>query len=174
MSARPEGAAGVDHDGTRRIRRRHPRRAEPEPAGGHRVVEAAPRLLPPLGDRRHDGVGQLREERFEPVERDVRRELDRIARLALLDPGGHERKEPSPQWLGVVTAGEDRDATKVAHDAPSNGNDARVDHVPSARSSRRHAEVASQGIGRDGPSPATTSSAIASRRTGSSSTPIVQ
>src|SRR5581483_3262662 len=86
VRARPERAAGVDHDGEQTGVRLLPRRADPEPADTHRRVEGTPLLLPAALDV---GAAHAAEERPQPFLAGgvgVRRELDALGPIDLLEP----------------------------------------------------------------------------------------
>ena len=87
MGARPERAAGIDHDGD--LLRVEPRRADPQPADPDGSVERPPRILPAGGNGLRIKVGRRRRVR-------VARE-DNVGSVALLLHAGREELEHARQ-----------------------------------------------------------------------------
>src|SRR5918995_964498 len=104
----------VDHDRDPVVGRTLPRGPDPERAGTRRPVEGAP-ALPPVG---RDVVLLCRAERAgdaRPAVRiGVRRELDLVAALALLEPFRRELQHQRASLLRALLRNADGDAAKAA------------------------------------------------------------
>ena len=114
MRTRAERATGID-DHHRLVRRRlDPRWSDPQPARPHRPVELLPAILPPGLDRLRRNV------RIGPTQlglaRAVRvdRELEPVARRALLEAAREPFEQRRRDDLGLLAGDTDRNAAKLA------------------------------------------------------------
>src|SRR2546422_7753302 len=110
MRSGAEGAAGVDDDSERIRIRLFPRRPDPERADADRLVEAPPPILPAV--RNLDGDCPAPERLPEPLlpaRIRVRRELEAVGAVELLEAGWKELEHHRARLLGALQRDRHRD-----------------------------------------------------------------
>src|SRR5262245_35271396 len=108
MRARAEGAAWIDDDCERVLRRRFPGRPQPERPDAHRPVELSPTVFPAGFDVRARRVRKGGPHALCRLA--VRRELDLTFALDLLEAVGSELHEQCAQLLRAAGRNADRGA----------------------------------------------------------------
>ena len=114
MPAGPERARRLDHDRDHVLRRRLPRRPDPERADANGPVELPPALLPAIRDLGLDGAWEDAPNRGRSGLLGVPRELDRAVAIPLLEAGRKELDERRARDLRLARRDLDRDPAEPA------------------------------------------------------------
>src|SRR5438105_5591478 len=144
VSPGAERAAGIDHDRLRVSRSGLPRRADPELADPNRPVKIAPAILPARGNVSGRDRAEGSPEALLAAGVGVRRELDAVRKVSLLEPLREELEHDGARDLGAAGRDDRGDAPerpqrKALFSLSKNPSSSRYcssSTVPSSRSRR--------------------------------------